>query len=206
MLQNRVDPWGNIIATTARGTLMGNRGVIHDEHKTIRRAFRLKAWITCVLQFKGRHREVMSPNRWTELFFLDEATAFAAGHRPCFECRREDAKRFKSCWLKGNPEYQFPDNVHIGRIDEIIHKERINEKGEKMEYEDQIDQLPSGVLIEMDGKAYLMFEGKGWPWTPFGYEKGVPLPAGEKVKVLTPRSVVQAIKAGYLVQTGLVSQ
>jgi hypothetical protein len=84
MLQNRVDPFGNIIRTPARGAWMGNRGVIHDEHKTIRKAFKIKAWITCALQFKGRHREVMTPNRWTELFFLDEATAFAAGHRPCF--------------------------------------------------------------------------------------------------------------------------
>src|ERR1700760_1777025 len=105
MLQNRVDPEGNIIRTSARGSWMGNRGIIHDEQQNVLRAFKLKAWITCVLAFKGRKRPVMAPNRYTELFFLDEATAFSAGHRPCFECRRQDAGRFKSLWIKANPEY-----------------------------------------------------------------------------------------------------
>ncbi|HEY0652814.1 MAG TPA: hypothetical protein VGD65_06790, partial [Chryseosolibacter sp.] len=113
MLQNRVDPFGSIISTAARGTWMGNRGVIHNEQKQITRPFKHKAWITCVLEFKDRRRTVMSPGRWTELFFMDEATAFAAGHRPCFECRREDAKRFKECWLKGNPSHQFSMSTSI---------------------------------------------------------------------------------------------
>src|ERR1700761_3400486 len=107
MLRNRVTPQGDIIKTPARGAWMGNRGVIHDEHKQIRRSFKLKAWITCLLQFKGRHREVMTPGRWTELFFFDEATAFSAGHRPCGECRRHDYRRFKAAWLEGNPQYAF---------------------------------------------------------------------------------------------------
>src|SRR4051812_14165929 len=125
MLQNRVDPLGQFIHSKARGSWMGNRGVIH-ENKQIVKTFKHKAWITCVLQFKGRKRTVMTPGRWTELFFLDEATAFAAGHRPCFECRREDAKRFKTCWIKGNPEYNFSMTTSITQIDEIIHKERID--------------------------------------------------------------------------------
>src|SRR5450432_2352002 len=105
MLQNRVDPYGEIIRTEARGSLMGNRGVIHDANQKIVRAFKHKAWIACALQFQGRRRAVMSPNRWTELFFLDETTAFAAGHRPCSECRKENFKKFKQCWIIGNPQY-----------------------------------------------------------------------------------------------------
>ncbi|MBN9384829.1 MAG: hypothetical protein J0H74_29005 [Chitinophagaceae bacterium] len=200
MLQNRVDPRGDIITTSARGAWMGNRGVLHDEHKIIRRAFKLKAWITCVLQFKGRHRTVMSPNRWTELFFLDEATALAAGHRPCFECRRENAKRFKSYWLKGNPEYGFNEDARIGEIDEILHRERITRQGEKVSYESPIHELPDGTFIEWEGRACLVADNKIFPWTPFGYEKSQSLPGEQRVKVLTPKSTVNAIRAGYLPQ------
>jgi len=200
MLQNRVDPFGHIIRTPARGAWMGNRGVIHVEHKTIRRTFRIKAWITCVLQFKGRHREVMTARRWTELFFLDEATAFAAGHRPCFECRREDAVRFKSCWIKGNPAYGFSRDTPIGEIDKILHGERIDGRGEKVPYEALLRELPDGVFIEMEGKAWLVARGHVHGWTPFGYEQERTLPSGQQVKVLTPRSVVNAFRAGYAAQ------
>jgi len=179
---------------------MGNRGVIHDEHKTIRKAFKIKAWITCVLQFKGRHREVMTPNRWTELFFLDEATAFAAGHRPCFECRREDAVRFKTYWIRGNPEYGFSDKTPIGEIDKILHRERIDARGEKVTHDALLRDLPDGAFIEMEGKAWLVAGGYVHAWTPFGYENGKALPGGWRVKVLTPRSTVNAFRAGYVAQ------
>ena len=109
-MQNRVNPYGKIIETEARGAWMGNRGLLHNENKEIVRPYKLKAWITCLLQFKGRQREIMSPNRYTELFFLDEATALAAGHRPCFECRKEDYNKFKSLWIKGNPGCNFSEN------------------------------------------------------------------------------------------------
>ncbi|HVV05698.1 MAG TPA: hypothetical protein VHC96_15820 [Puia sp.] len=200
MLQNRVDPFGNIIRTPARGTWMGNRGVIHDEHKTIRRTFRIKAWITCVLQFKGRHRAVMTPNRWTELFFLDEVTAFAAGHRPCFECRREDAVRFKTYWIKGNPEHGFSTNTPIGDIDKILHDERIDPRGEKVTYKALLQELPDGTFIEMEGRGWLVARGHVHAWTPFGYEQGRVLPSGQRVNVLTPRSIVNALQAGYTPQ------
>src|SRR5262245_6320448 len=131
MLQNRVDPSGNFIATKARGSLMGNRGVIHRDKKIIK-AFNHKAWIACLLEFKGRKRTVMMPDRWTELFFLDEATSFAAGHRPCFECRREDAQRFKSFWIQGNPEYNFDMKTSVHQIDKIIHTERIGHEKSKV--------------------------------------------------------------------------
>ncbi|MEO8821838.1 MAG: hypothetical protein ABI267_08810 [Ginsengibacter sp.] len=96
MLQNRVDPFGNIIKTTARGSWMGNRGILHNDQQQVLRPFKLKAWITCKLEFNGRKRPVMAPHRYTGLFFLDEATSFAAGHRPCFECRRQDYHKFKT--------------------------------------------------------------------------------------------------------------
>jgi hypothetical protein len=182
---------------------MGNRGLLHDEHQTIRRAFKLKAWITCVLQFKGRQRKVMSPDKYTELFFLDEATSFAAGHRPCFECRRKDAVRFKEFWLKGNPEYGFDEKVPIGKIDEIIHQERIGKRGGKVMYEEMADRLPDGSFVEIEEKAYLVARGKIFRWSPFGYEDGGTLPAGQQVKVLTPQSSVNAIRAGYLPQMAL---
>ena len=139
----------------------------------------------------------MSPNRYTELFFLDEATSFAAGHRPCFECRREDAKKFKSCWLKGNPEYGFDEDTRIGEIDDILQKERIGRRGEKVTYTAIIKDLSDGAFVEWEGRACLLAGGKLFPWSPFGYEKEYILPGEQQVKVLTPRSSVKAIQAGY---------
>jgi hypothetical protein len=203
MLQNRVDPKGNIIVTSARGAWLGNRGQLHGRGKTILRPFKHQAWIICLLQFKGRRREVMSPNMWTELFFLDEATAFAAGHRPCFECRRNDANRFKAAWLKGNPQYGFDYKTAIAKIDAVIHAERITKDGGKVTYEAIGSDLPDGVFIEIGGESYLIADSKIFRWTPFGYEESLPLPI-HVVTVLTPRSVVNAFRAGYKVQMGLI--
>ncbi|MEZ2337820.1 hypothetical protein AB6735_19385 [Mucilaginibacter sp. RCC_168] len=203
MLQNRVDPQGNIIKTSARGAWLGNRGQLHGDTQTILRPFKLKAWLICVLQFKDRHRQVMAPNLYTELFFYDEATAFSAGHRPCFECRRDDANRFKAAWLKGNPEYGFDHKVLIGKIDEIIHEERIDKKGNKVTSEAAIEELPDGVFIQVSGEPYLLANNMIRHWTPFGYEQGAPLTASAKVTVLTPRSVVNAFRSGYRPQMGI---
>lgn len=130
-MQNRVDPFGNIIETKARGLWMGNRGKIHNEKKQITHAFKLKAWLTCKLEFNNRHREIMGAKTYTELFFLDEATAFAAGHRPCFECRRNDFLYFKKRWLNANPEFEFDDGTSIQQIDAVLHAERMNKDGSK---------------------------------------------------------------------------
>jgi len=197
MLQNRVDPKGEIIRTKARGTFMGNRGVIHDANQNIVRAFRHKAWITCALQFKGKHREVMQPDRWTELFFLDEATAFAAGHRPCCECRREKYNQFKQCWLRGNPQYGFVPKVSIKEIDNIIHQERIDKDRKKIIYEEDVSNLPDGTFIEWEGYAFLLAGGFLYRWSPSGYARGIPSPQKGVVKVLTPRSFVNAFRVGY---------
>src|SRR5258708_31859974 len=185
MLQTRVDPFGKIIRTPARGHWMGNRGVLHDERQEIVRPFRLKAWITCVLAFKGRWRRVMTPDRWTELFFFDEATAFAAGHRPCFECRRQDALRFKRAWLAGNLEYEFDEKTPIGKIDIILHAERVAKDGAKVTFEEEFGALPNGSFIEWQGEAWLVWDGLIYKWAPEGYGEGVPGPEG-LVNVLTP--------------------
>ena len=203
MLQNRVDPQGNIIKTSARGTWLGNRGQLHGDTQTILRPFKLKAWLICLLQFKGRHRQVMAPNLYTELFFLDEATAFAAGHRPCFECRRDDANHFKTTWLKGNPDYGFNYKTLIGKIDEIIHQERIDKNGRKITFEATVEDLPDGVFIQIGAEPYLFANKMIRRWTPFGYEQDAPLPASTKVTVLTPRSVVNAFRSGYQPQMGI---
>jgi hypothetical protein len=197
-LQNRVTPNGDIISTTARGGWMGNRGQLHNGGKEILRLFKLKAWLICLLDFNDRKRQVMAPNRYTELFFFDEATAFAAGHRPCFECRRPDYQRFKTYWLKGNPGYGFTEKTGIAQIDQILHNERIGPKGEKVVYEENIQNLPDGTFILMNGQPFLLANNQLYGWTASGYDKVVPITNTEgKVTVLTPKSTVNAFKAGY---------
>lgn len=200
MLQNRVDPLGNIIATSARGAWMGNRGLLHDRGKTILRPFKLKAWITCLLEFKGRRRPVMEAGQYTELFFLDEATSFSAGHRPCFECRREDAVRFKGFWVAGNPSYGFTMKTPIGEIDDIIHRERIAGNGEKVIFSSEIGEVPDGCFVVWEGKVCLVWGGRLFEWGPFGY--GQEMEGRGAVTVLTPGSIVNAFRAGYVPQVG----
>jgi hypothetical protein len=202
MLQNRVGPQGNIISTSARGAWMGNRGQLHDRGKTILRPFKLKAWITCLLQFRNRQRQVMSPGLYTELFFLDEATAFAAGHRPCFECRRADYDRFKAAWLQGNPGYGFNIKTSIREIDDILHRERIGRDGQKVTFKAKLAGLPDGTFIQLDNQPFLIAHGQVHRWTPFGYEKGIQ-PPSEEVTVLTLPSTVNAFRAGYVPQMAL---
>lgn len=199
-MQNRVDPSGNIINTAARGSWMGNRGQLHDDTKFIQRSFKLKAWLTCRLQFRDRRRIVMAPGLYTELFFLDEATAFAAGHRPCFECRREDHYRFKMYWLKGNKEYGFSKKTPIKDIDAVLHNERINHAGNKVTYLDNIDNLPTGTFIFMNEQPYLIASNYLHHWTAFGYDNKKTLPTNQIVTILTPRSIVNTFSAGYIPQ------
>ncbi len=203
MLQNRVDPQGNIIATPARGSWMGNRGVIHDENKTIVRPFKMKAWLICLLEFKERHRPVMEPNRYTELFFLDEATAFSAGHRPCAECRKKAFNRFKTAWVGANPEYGFDLRTPVWKIDEVLHKERINLGGAKVTHEENRKKIPAGCFIRYQDAPFLYADGLFHRWTPFGYEEGITLPLIDRVEVLTPQSVVKTFRAGYQPQMAI---
>lgn len=198
MLQNRVNPFGQIIKTQHRCTWLGNRGVIHNADKEIVRQFKVKAWITCALEFKGRHREVMQPNRWTELFFLDEATAFSAGHRPCFQCRYADHQRFKMYWLKGNPGYGFDMKTAVAEIDDILQRERIAADKTKIYYEESLEILPDGTFVVLQNNPYLVKGKQLYLWTPAGYEKPISLPVLEKIQVLTPKSFVNMFAAGYV--------
>lgn len=140
----------------------------------------------------------MAPGNYTELFFLDEATAFSAGHRPCFECRRSEAEKFKAYWLKGNPEYHFNNRTSIKQIDDIIHVERISSQNEKITYLAHATTLPDGTFVLFGDDPYLVKSQWMHQWTPFGYEKSVRLPSIVKLKVLTPRSIVNAFRSGLV--------
>ena len=190
-LPNRVDPYGALHATEARGAWLGNRGVLHDAHKRIVRPWKLTRWITCVLSFQGRRREVFSPNRYTELFFLDEATSLAAGHRPCAECRRPRYEEFREAWPHGR--------VGAGEIDRVLHAERLDAGGGKRRYSAMLSSLPDGVMVEHGGRPHLLWRGMLRPWSFSGYLSGVEA-APAQFRVLTPRSVVAAVRAGFAPQ------
>lgn len=200
-LQNRVTPFGDLITTPARGTLMGNRGRLHDESRRIVRrvAPGYRAWVTCRLEFKGRHRTVMAPGRYTELFFLDEATALAAGHRPCGECRRVDFQRFKTAWLTGNPGRGIKPFVAIAVIDWELHRDRLGPDGRHRSFSAKLGSLPDGVFIMLPDRAepLLVWHSALWPWSPAGYGRPRPGPDHLHVTVVTPRSTVAALAAGY---------
>jgi len=187
-LQNRVDPWGNIIATTARGTLLGNRGILHNGKKQIVKIYQHQGWVTCSLKFKNRKRKLMTPGNYTKLFFLDEATAFAAGHRPCCECRRERYLEFKDYWVRANLKEQI-NGIKISVINKLMHKDRIN-KGKKITYQANLKELPDGTIFSYNSSAYLIFKTKIYLWSFEGYycPKSINIP--DEVCVLTPRSIV----------------
>lgn len=201
-LQNRVTPEGEIIATPHRGLLMGNRGgAFHAPDKTIgTRRWATRQWIACVLDFKGRHREVMQPNRYTELFFLDEATALAAGHRPCFECRRSDADRFAELWTKS---HGGEERARAPAMDEVLHAERVDRDRRKVTFLARRADIPSGAFVRYarDGaqaRSYLIAGNKLLAWEPAGYTALVsPSAITEEVEVLTPASIVAVLSAGY---------
>jgi hypothetical protein len=201
--QNRVTPFGAIIATPERGTLMGNRGLLHDGHEQIRRDWRLKRWIHCVLEFKDRRRRVMTPGRYTELFFLDEATALSAGHRPCAECLRNRFNEFRAAWAAGNPQAVTSERLSAESIDEVLHSDRMAATGSKRTFTAKLDQLPDGVVICLDhhpDQAFLVQGRSLLEWSPGGYRNRLPRPKGERASVLTPESSVAAIRAGFVPQ------
>lgn len=201
-LQNRVDPFGTLVATPARGTMFGNRGGrFHDANRRLtHRRWASRQWICCVLEYRGRQREVMAPNSYTELFFLDEATAFAAGHRPCFECRRDDARRFRAAFVRGNGHLLLEENVSAAAIDRILHDERLASGGRKRTFKAPLGALPNGTMVvapESTNRAALLWHGALYPWSFEGY--GAPTAAPDVVAaVLTPRAVVGAFRAGYV--------
>jgi hypothetical protein len=198
-LQNRVNPFGELIATDSRGTLMGNRGCLHDEHRRVRRPFACRRWIICLLEFRGRHRTVMTPGRYTELFFLDEATALAAGHRPCAECQRARYLLFRELWSAANPGLAPFPVPGADAIDRVLHAERLGRRRTKRTYSEKLERLPPGTMaVEAEGgPPFLVLDGARAPWHPGGYGPPVPRPRGLRVEVLTPPSVVRMLALGY---------
>src|SRR5580704_6119713 len=196
--QNRVNPFGEIIATPERGTFMGNRGVLHDDEGRIRRIWQGKRWIVCVLEFRGRRRTVMTPRRYTELFFLDEATALAAGHRPCAECQHARYLLFRQVWAAANRGRISSRVPSADEMDRVLHAERLGPHREKRTYAERLSRLPPGVIVaDDDGRPLLVLERTLRPWTPGGYGPTVPRRRDARVRVLTPRSIVRAVAHGY---------
>jgi hypothetical protein len=192
-LQNRVTPTGEIIATPHRGLFTGNRGIIHDPAtKTLTRRWASPAWLTCVCEFRGRRRQVMGGRSWTELFFLDEATALAAGHRPCFFCRRDDANRFRAAWEAGNGV----SNLRARDMDAVLHAERL-EGGRKRLHAlpGAFDALPDGAMLQQGTESFLILRGRTLQWSAAGYR--ATHAAVNEAMLLTPPSTLRALSAGY---------
>ena len=193
-LQNRVDPFGALIASPARGTMFGNRGGrIHgDDRKLGGRRWASRQWICCVLDFRGRQRDVWG-RYYTELFFLDEVTALAAGHRPCFECRRKDAEDFAERWRKAA---RLGVRPRAADMDRVLQAERLDGRV-KRRHVRKIDDLPDGAMIALEEDAYATRGNKLLHWTPKGYDVRKRRLRGVTVDVLTPPAILSVLASGY---------
>jgi hypothetical protein len=200
-LQNRVDPYGRLHAVAARGAFLGNRGVLHDPGKRIVASWRSRRWITCVLRFKGRRREVFAPGRYSELFFLDEATSLAAGHRPCAECRRARYDEFRRAYA-GASAGSSGALPSAEEMDRALHAERVRpgRGSAKNTYPAALSSLPAGTIVEYRGRGCLKWNGRLHPWSLEGYGPAAEASPATRVDVLTPRSIVRAIRAGFVPQ------
>jgi hypothetical protein len=176
---------------------MGNRGILHLNGKIFRNSM-YNGWKTCLLDYEGNHRIVMRENSYTELFFLDEATAFSAGHRPCGECQRNRYYLFKNTWLTANAKIYKMINPTMAGIDRVLHKERINRKGGKVTYQDKALNVARGAFIELDGKYYLKWGNQFLEWSAAGYVSAITLPNNQEVTVLTPNSIARMFKNGFV--------
>lgn len=188
-LQNRVNPYGKICFSAARGNLMGNRGCLHNDKQQVTKNYKLKNWIICVLNFKDRKRQLMSKGCYTELFFLDEATALSAGHRPCAECQRTRFKLFKSIWQEANNQA----NASTTEIDNFLHNERLSNENRYF----RLNELPDGVFVEYNGKPYLVYGEEIFEWTFGGYMPPIKPIVNISIKLLTPFSIMKAIQQGF---------
>jgi len=199
-LQNRVTPKGDIVVSASRGTMMGNRGILHNGNKEVVRAYKDKAWKICLIDFKGIKREIMAEGSYTELFFLDEATAFSAGHRPCNDCQKERVKEFKEIWLKANAGKYNLANTNLTEIDKVLHSERMGHC--KVTFPSEIQDLPDRVFVEIKGKFYLKLHNRLLEWSHSGYSSPIGLPHVSEFKVLTPKSIVRC----FAFKNGLVPE
>ena len=184
-LQNRVTPLGELIADPARGLVYGNRGCLHDDQGRIRRRYQVKRWIACRLEFRGWHRSpLMQPGRFTELFFLDEATALAAGHRPCALCRRADYERLTAVWADVHPGQTGAD-----AIDAQLHGERLSAR-----HTAPVGGLPDGTFVLDEGEPCLVLGSRLLRWTPAGYVPHRPRTKRAQIQVITPPSLVSLLE------------
>ena len=191
-LQNRVDPFGEIVAVPARGSFMGNRGGrLHRDDRTLAtRRWASRQWICCVLDFKNRQRAVFGQG-YTELFFLDEVTALAAGHRPCFECRRADANAFAACWGRATGKVpSAPD------MDRVLHAQRLDGRLQRR-HALPLEPLPDGAMIAIEGQAFAIRSDRLLPWSFSGYRDPLPRRSGVAADVLTPPAILDVLRAGY---------
>jgi len=177
---------------------MGNRGCLHNDRGQIRCQFQGKRWIICLLEFKARKRAIMTPGQYTELFFLDEATAFAAGHRPCAECQRERFNLFREIWAKANPELAGGNQPTATTLDAILHQERTILNRQPASFCSSLENLPEGVFITDDEQtAYLVMQNRLLRWSPGGYENRAMGPIHYPARILTPASIIRTLAAGY---------
>jgi hypothetical protein len=196
-LQNRVLPTGEIVSDPARGLLMGNRGCIHRPDRTLGPArWRTKMWISCVLVWRDVRRDVMPPGRWTALFFLDEATAMAAGHRPCGYCRRDDYLAYAGAWQQAAGLAQ---RLRAGEMDAVLHAERVDSRTRRQQTRPaRVGGLPDGAMVRHEGVIGLLTAGRVLPWSFAGYlDDPIPVGPDTTVELLTPPSSVAAMTAGY---------
>lgn len=193
-LQNRVTPLGDIVSAPERGLFIGNRGIIHDaETRTLlKRRWTGRAWLICTLQWRNVRRSVMGIGSWTELFFLDEATALAAGHRPCFFCRRRAALAFQAGFPRG--EEAMP--LKAREIDRVLHAERLEGRAKRLHIlTSSAVELPDGAMVLQDGAPHLILEGRALAWSLRGY--GAPVKPLDGARLITPPSTVAVLRAGY---------
>lgn len=194
-LQNRVTPFGDIVAIEQRGLFTGNRGIIHNvATKTLlNRRWSNKAWITCTLNDRGRWRAVMAQRSWTELFFLDEAVALAAGHRPCFACRRAAAEAFRAAWAQAQAMAKPPS---APAMDAVLHSERLDHRLKRVHpLVMPIADLPDGAVVVHRDAAFTIVRGQGYRWSEHGYDSAQQLAHADGL--LTPPSTLNAMRAGY---------
>jgi len=180
-LTNRVDPFGTIMATSARGGLMGNRGYLHDANHNLIRPWTRKSWIICLLEFKGRHREVMSPGRYTELFFLDEATALVAGHRPCARCQKYRLEEFRGLLRQVNADSS--GDVSTATLDSCLHRERLASTGKSNLWSARIGDLPDGTFVlsgDIGQQPCIWHSGVLRPWSFNGYGPVMDSPSSQQ--------------------------
>jgi hypothetical protein len=192
--QNRITPLSDLIATPARGLVYGNRGCLHDDTGQIRRRWNGRRWISCQLRFKDWQRKaLLQPGKFTELFFLDEATAFAAGHRPCALCRRADYNRFIETW-----QTLHPGQTSADAIDAELHEERIDpETREQRHHDAPLGDLPDGAFVLHDGEPHLVLRDNLLRWSPAGYPARRPRPTRLQVRVITPPSLVAVLRTDW---------